>query len=248
MAVADLVHRVMTEHQLRAPPVVAVGGGAGGLGRHVARLLRLECVVPDEAEVISSLGDALSLLRAERERTVSALDPDVVRGLARAVEAELLSSGAAPSTIEVRVDEEPEKGTVRAVATGAVGLRAGAVPGRAAAVESEVAEAAAAARFGAVRQVGEYWLAEDRGRILLLDRFADPVVTVGGEVVNAVSGEGIGAAIARQTRHRGPVTLAPTVWVIDGSHLIELTSADAGATAVGYASTAAAVVVGRAES
>ena len=66
---------------------------------------------PPEAEVISSVGDALSLLRAERERTVSVIDPADLRHLAREVETELLAAGASPGSIEVRVDEEPEKGT-----------------------------------------------------------------------------------------------------------------------------------------
>jgi N-methylhydantoinase A/oxoprolinase/acetone carboxylase beta subunit len=249
-AVADLVYRVMREHHLTSPTLLAVGGGAGGLGRHVAAMLRLDCVVPDEAEVISSLGDALSLLRAERERTVSTVDAGVLRELARTVEAEVLASGAAPATIEVRIDEEPEKGTVRAVATGAVGLRAGAVPGRTSAGEAEVEASASAAHFGAVRPAGDYWLASADGRILVLDRFADPVVTVRGELVDP-GAEGavaaIDAAVGRQTRHRGPMTIPPTVWVIDGSHLIELSSSDAAATAAGYASVAAAVLVGRAD-
>jgi len=253
MAVADLVHRVVKEHDLGRPTLVAVGGGAGGLARHVARLLNLECSVPDEAEVISSLGDALSLLRAERERTVSATDPGVLRTLARAVEAELLASGASPGTIEVRVDEEPEKGTVRAVATGAVGLRAGAVPGRPTATEAEARETATSSGFAELRAAGDYWVGEDGGRILVLDRFADPVVTVTGEVVMAGGGAppdlaaAVTAAVGRQTRHRGPMTLTPTVWVVDGSHLIELTSTDAATTAVGYAPSAAAIVVGRDE-
>ena len=249
LEVAELVHRVITEHHLRAPAVVAVGGGAGGLGRHVAALLGLRCVVPLEAEVISSVGDALSLLRAERERTVSVVGPEVLRELARDVEAELLASGASPASIEVRVDQEPEKGTVRAVATGAVGLRSGAVPGRAAADEAEATEAAAGAGFGAPRRAGEYWLSEASGppRVLVLDRFADPVTTVAGEIVPAAGPEELDAAIARQTRHRGPVTLTPTVWVIDGSHLLELTSGDALNAMAGYP-TAAAAVVGRPES
>jgi N-methylhydantoinase A/oxoprolinase/acetone carboxylase beta subunit len=249
LEVADLVHRVVTEHRLKAPTVMAVGGGAGGLGRHVAALLGLSCVVPPEAEVISSVGDALSLLRAERERTVSVVGPDVLRDLARDVEAELLASGASPTSIEVRLDQEPEKGLVRAVATGAIGLRSGAVPGRAPADEAAAEDAAAAAGFGAPRRAGEYWLCEapGPGRVLVLDRFADPVATVVGEIVPTVGVDEVTAAVARQTRHRGPVTLAPTVWVIDGSHLLELTSGDAVAAAAGSAAGAAAVV-GRPES
>ena len=79
--------------------------------------------------------------------------------------------------------------------------------------------------------------------MLVLDRFADPVAEVAGEVVTDPAD--LEAAADRQTRHHGPVTLHPTIWVIDGTHLIELTSADAAVTAVGYAATAAAMVVGR---
>jgi N-methylhydantoinase A/oxoprolinase/acetone carboxylase beta subunit len=249
LEVADLVHHVITEQRLKAPTVMAVGGGAGGLGRHVAALLGLSCVVPPEAEVISSVGDALSLLRAERERTVSVVGPDVLRDLARDVEAELLASGASPTSIEVRLDQEPEKGLVRAVATGAIGLRSGAVPGRAPADDAATAAVAAAEGFGAPQRAGEYWLCEASGpaRVLVLDRFADPVATVMGEIVPTVGVDEVTAAVARQTRHRGPVTLTPTVWVIDGSHLLELTSSDAVVAAAGAAAGAAAVV-GRPES
>jgi hypothetical protein len=247
LAVAELVDRVMADHHLKRPTIVAVGGGAGGLGRHVATLLGLECVVPPEAEVISSVGDALSLLRAERERTVSTIDPDDLRQLAREVEAELQAAGASPGSIEVRVEEEPEKGTIRAVATGAVGLRTGARPGREAEDEAGLARAAAEAGYGSPERAGEFWLARrDSGshqRVLVLDRFGDPVAEVAGEVVTDPAD--LDAAAGRETRHRGPVTLHPTIWVIDGAHLIELTSADAVVTARGYAATAAAMVVGR---
>jgi hypothetical protein len=238
----------MSDHDLGpGAGIVAVGGGAGGLGRHVAQLLGLPCVVPPEAEVISSLGDALSLLRAERERTVSTVESEDLRELARAVEAELLAAGAAPGSIEVRVEEEPEKGTIRAVATGAIGLRTGARPGRPVEDDAAVARAAASAGFGVPRRAGQYWLAEaERGsRVLVLDRFADPVAAVAGEVVSDPQPDALAAAVARQTRHRGPITLAPTIWVIDGSHLLELSSSDAPVTAAAYAATASAMVVGR---
>ncbi len=130
-AVCELVAAVAKSAGLLRPPLIAVGGGAGGLGRHAAAMLRYDCRVPDGAEVISSLGDALSLVRAERERTVDATDATVVSRLMDEVEAELLSAGAAASTIDIRVEERPEKGTVRAVATGAIGLTTGALPGRA---------------------------------------------------------------------------------------------------------------------
>ena len=121
---------VATSSRIKQGVVVAVGGGAGGLGRHVAQMMGYECVVPDRAEVISSIGDALSLIRAERERTVHEFDPRVARQLAAEVENEVVAAGAAPTSVEVLIEEQPDKGTVRAVATGAIGLQAGARPGR----------------------------------------------------------------------------------------------------------------------
>ena len=82
-AVCELVNAVATSSRIKQGVVVAVGGGAGGLGRHVAQMMGYECVVPDRAEVISSIGDALSLIRAERERTLHAFDPAASLGSSR---------------------------------------------------------------------------------------------------------------------------------------------------------------------
>ena len=63
-----------------SPTLVGVGGGAGGLARYVARRLGWPLEIPAHAEVISSIGDALSLIRAERERTVTNADSADARG------------------------------------------------------------------------------------------------------------------------------------------------------------------------
>ncbi|HLM17541.1 MAG TPA: hydantoinase/oxoprolinase family protein, partial [Acidimicrobiia bacterium] len=68
--VGNLIRSVADEYELESPTLVAVGGGAGGVGRFVAASLGLECHVPAAAEVISSIGDALSLVRIERERSI----------------------------------------------------------------------------------------------------------------------------------------------------------------------------------
>ena len=59
-AIGDLVASVIPDHHLERPVIVAVGGGAGGLGRAVAGAMKLDIVVPERAEVISAIGDALS--------------------------------------------------------------------------------------------------------------------------------------------------------------------------------------------
>ncbi len=220
-AVCELVHILVTSQKLRNPVIVAVGGAAGGLGRYVATRMGLQCTVPDGAEIISSIGDALSMVRTERERTVSSLTGEIVRQLAQEAEDEALAAGAAEGTVEVRVEEIPERGTVRAVATGTVGLRSGALPGQTLVTVEQMTE-----REGADAQVsraGKFWLIERKAHIAIFDRFGDPVTTIKGErcAVDALT-----ETVERLTRYRGPVTLRPTIWMIGAGRIAELASGD----------------------
>lgn len=220
-AVCELVHTLVTSQKLRDPVIVAVGGAAGGLGRHVAARMGLACTVPAGAEIISSIGDALSMVRAERERTVSVLTAEVVRQLSDDAESEALAAGAAPGSVEVRIEEMPERGTVRAIATGSVGMRTGAMPG-----QTLISAETLAAREGAgtdITAAGMFWLVARHDSITIVDRFGDPVSTVKGE--RAKVGD-LAATVERLTRYRGPVTLRPTIWLISGGRIAELGSGD----------------------
>ena len=220
-AVCELVYRLITSQKLRNPVILAVGGAAGGLGRFVASRMGLPCTVPPDAEIISSIGDALSMVRAERERTVNALTAEVVRQLSDEAESEALAAGAAPGTVEVRIEELPERGTVRAIATGTVGLRTGALPG-----QELVSAATIQAREPAdaeVTQAGAFWLVARRGSIAIVDRFGDPVATVKGERCGV---DQLSATVERLTRFRGSVTLRPTIWFISAGRIAELGSDD----------------------
>jgi N-methylhydantoinase A len=244
-AVCELVTAVTASSRIKAEVIVAVGGGAGALGRHVAAMMGFECVVPDRAEVISSIGDALSLIRAERERTVHEFDPQLARQLAAEVENDVVAAGASPTSVEVLIEEQPDKGTVRAVATGAIGLQAGARPGRAAATDAEIEAAAAPLGGGNVRAAGTFWLAVQPTKVLVLDRFGDPAAEILGVVADHP--DDVAALVDKLTKYRGPVTLKPSVWVIDGSHLMELSSGDvvASADAVVDESREQTFIVGR---
>jgi N-methylhydantoinase A len=229
-AVCELVHTVMTSQKLAADDIVAVGGAAGGLGRYVAQRMGMSCTVPEGAEVISSIGDALSMVRAERERTVSVLTAAVVRQLSDEAENEALAAGAAPGSVEVRIEEMPERGTVRAIATGTAGLRSGSLPGQTA-VTAEQMRSRLGADHDAIDAAGAFWLAAHRDVIRVFDRFGDPVATLKGTRSPV---DELGATVERLTRYRGPVTLRPTIWVISGGRIAELGSGDmiAAATAL----------------
>jgi hypothetical protein len=228
-AVCELVYQLVTKKKLRSPVLLAVGGAAGGLGRFVAKRMGLPCTVPADAEIISSIGDALSMVRAERERTVHSLTAEIVRQLSDEAESEALAAGAAPGSVEVRVEELPERGTVRAIATGTVGLRSGALAGQEViTLEAITAREPADAE---VTHAGAFWLVSRRGSIAIFDRFGDPVATIKGERCGLAE---LPATVERLTRVRGPVTLRPTIWAIGGGRIAELASSDmiAAATAL----------------
>ena len=223
-AVAELIDELIRAQKLRTPTIVAVGGGAGGLGRYVAASLGLECRVPAGAEVISSIGDALSLVRVERERTVGALDSATARALLAEVEAEAVAAGASPGSLDVRLEERPETGTVRAIATGSIGLVAGAIPGRVPAHRDTIDAAARVLGGATARQCGHFWIVAAGDRVHVLDRFGDPTEEVTGIVVE--DRQALAGAVAAATRHRGPVTIRPSIWAIRGAAIVEFTSGD----------------------
>ena len=227
--VAELIDQLIRAQKLRTPTIVAVGGGAGGLGRQVAALLGLACHVPPGAAVISSIGDALSLVRVERERTVSALDTATARTLLAEVEAEAIAAGASPGSLDVRLEERPETGTVRAIATGSVGLLAGAIPGRSAAGREELDATARSLGAESARACGQFWVVSAGDQVHVFDRFGDPTEEVTGRVVDHRAE--LAKAVVDGTRHRGPVTLRPSIWVIRAGAIIELTSGDVVAAA-----------------
>ncbi|HVE27921.1 MAG TPA: hydantoinase/oxoprolinase family protein [Sporichthya sp.] len=247
-ALCELVASVSAAHELDRPTIVAVGGGAGGLGRSVARRMGVGIVVPPRAEVISAVGDALSLIRAERERTFATnSSTDNAAELAQLiaeVEGEAVRAGAGPATLDIRVEHIPERGAVRVTATGAVGLSSEAVPGRPPADAATAREAAAERGYPEVQQVGQFWLCTRPGeqrqnRLAVLDQYADLVIDVRGEVLSGnlmngqkghgpSTGNGHGtdpaAVFARHTKRFGPMTVLPEVWVISGGRMMQVPS------------------------
>lgn len=221
-AVCELVHTLVSSQKLREPSIVAVGGAAGGLGRYVATRMHMPCTVPDNAEIISSIGDALSMVRAERERTVSTLTADIVRQLSDEAENEALAAGAAPGSVEVRIEELPERGTVRAIATGAVGMRTGALPGQTLVTREHLALREQTGP-DSITAAGAFWLAKRREHVTVFDRFGDPVTTLKGGPSSIVD---LAIDVQRLTRYRGPVTLRPTIWLISGGRIAELSGDD----------------------
>jgi hypothetical protein len=99
-------------------------------------------VRPRHPEILSSIGAAVSLVRAEVVR--AAAGAGVAVAVAHEAERACVEAGAAPQTVTVQTAFEPATGLLRAVATGAVALESGAAT-RPPADESQRLAAAACA-------------------------------------------------------------------------------------------------------
>jgi len=234
-AIAELIGSVMHDHSMERAAIVAVGGGAGGVGRSVAQRLGLECIVPPNAEVISSIGDALSMVRAAREITLDDPTPADFDALGAEVRREAIEAGAAPGSLDLRVDYVAERRTLRAVATGAIGLTAGATLGRHALTRTQVDVLLASHAPTSIEAIGAYWLARAGEHLVVIDRFGDPALDVDGEVIVAGESEPgeqlaarIVAAVKRRSRTLGLAQIPPSVWVVSSTRLAELPGSDPG--------------------
>jgi N-methylhydantoinase A/oxoprolinase/acetone carboxylase beta subunit len=121
-----VVESLMAEYQLDRDQAVLVGegGGAGALIPHVAKSLGLEYRISKDAEVISSIGVALALVRDVVERTIPNPRPEDLVAIKREAYDAVVRLGAAPEGVEVRVEVDPQTQRVRATAMGASEMRA----------------------------------------------------------------------------------------------------------------------------
>ena len=124
-AILEVARPLLEAHPAACRTVVTAGGAAGVLGPAVARVLGAEECRAPHAAVLSSIGAALSLVRAEAERTI----PDAAPATSARIEAELVAAaraeaergGADPATVEVHLEHDRARGTARAVAVGRLG-------------------------------------------------------------------------------------------------------------------------------
>ncbi|HYF76977.1 MAG TPA: hydantoinase/oxoprolinase family protein [Symbiobacteriaceae bacterium] len=123
--VAPTVEALLTQYGLEKRNTVLVGGGGGAAAvvPYLAESLGMEHRLAKNHQVISPIGVALALVRDVVERMIPyPTEADILRVRKEAEEA-ALRSGAAPGTVEVQVEVDAVRQTVRATATGATELR-----------------------------------------------------------------------------------------------------------------------------
>ncbi|MDD6920656.1 MAG: hydantoinase/oxoprolinase family protein [Eubacteriales bacterium] len=99
--------------------LIGAGGGAGSLVRNTAKIMDMNIDIPKNAEVISSIGVALAMVREMVERTLPNPTVQQISELKKEAKNAAIRSGAVEDTIEVsiKIDEQSQK--VSAIAIGA---------------------------------------------------------------------------------------------------------------------------------
>jgi N-methylhydantoinase A/oxoprolinase/acetone carboxylase beta subunit len=221
---------------LRRLSIVGVGGGSGAIVGALARSLGRPGAVAANAEILSSIGAAMSLIQAVEERSAGVADEQTLRAAIEAAEAAAVAAGAAPATIETTTEHDPVRGTIRAVATGALPLEAGADASAEPLDETTLGRRAADVLGLPPERVEEvartthyraYAGPEERGRRrwLLLDRRGAIAHAGTARAILVGRGEAFAAEaierVRRAERHLGPASIAPPVVVVAGRRVVD---------------------------
>jgi len=124
--VIPVVEGLVREYALDRDQAVLVGegGGAAALIPFVAERMNLDFNISQDAEVISSIGVALALVRETVERVIPNAMPDDLQRIKREAFDAVVRLGAAPENVEVTIEVDPQTQRVRATAMGASEMRA----------------------------------------------------------------------------------------------------------------------------
>lgn len=106
-----------------AMKLVGCGGGAASLVPYCAKKMGMQYSIPENAEVISSIGVSLAMVRDVIERVIpNPTEEDIAAMKKEAIDA-CIDSGAAADTVEVHIEIDNQSGKVTAIATGSTEVK-----------------------------------------------------------------------------------------------------------------------------
>ena len=244
--VIPVIEDLVKEYELDKDQTLLVGegGGAAALIPFAAERLGVAHKISKDAEVISSIGVALALVREVVERVIPNPQPDDLKAIKREAYDAVVRLGAAPENVEVVVEVNPHTQRVRAIAMGASEMRA---KDRSAEVTEDEAVQLAATSMGL--PTSEVKLSARTTRMRIFQgtveqrkwglfksrRFPVRAIDVDGIIRVQRSDSVVASATAaagdealRQlweetTIYNGDSVIVPDMFVIVGSHVVDLT-------------------------
>lgn len=243
--ILPVVDSLIKEYALDRDQAVLVGegGGAAALIPFVAERMKLDFKISQDAEVISSIGVALAMVRETVERVVPNPTPEELQAIKREAFDAAVRLGAAPENVEVTIEVDARTQRVRATAMGASEMRAQDLlkaieepEARAIAAKSMGVEPATLELAGETDQMRVFQASIEERKWKLFKSRRKPVRAVDREGVirvqradakvmrsNAASGLAhLRSAWEDATIYNGDSVITPDVFVIAGRRVVDL--------------------------
>jgi N-methylhydantoinase A len=136
--VANQIEALIKEYHLDRNMVELVGGGGGAasLVFFTGKMMNLPAKLAKKAEVISTIGVALAMVRDTVERNIVDPTPDDILSVRREAAEAVIKIGAVPETVEVQIEVDTRRNIVRATAFGTTELRKDSDPSVSATIET----------------------------------------------------------------------------------------------------------------
>lgn len=178
VSIEDVAHQILTKAVEKIEPViqslakkyqleknqmtlVGVGGGVAALIKYAAERMALNYKIPENAEVISSIGVALAAVQDVVERIVPSPTKQDIQAIKQEVTDMAIESGATEDSVEVHIEIDPQTQKITARASGSTAAQATEL--QSAATEAEAREIA----------IQDFRLPSDQVRLLdTTDHFA----------------------------------------------------------------------------
>ncbi len=103
--------------------LVGVGGGAASLIIYFSEKMGVKYSIPENAEVISSIGVALSMVRDVVERIIPTPSKKDIRAIKNEALNKAIESGATAESVEIHIEIDPQTSKVTAIATGSTEVK-----------------------------------------------------------------------------------------------------------------------------
>lgn len=118
--IQPVIDELMAKYRLEKDQttLVGVGGGASALLPYSAKAMGISYSIPKYAEVISSIGVALAMIRDVVERVIPNPTTEDISKIKKEAKALAIKNGAVPDTVEVQIEIDQQTSRVTAIALG----------------------------------------------------------------------------------------------------------------------------------
>lgn len=123
--IAPVILELAEKYKLEKDQIslVGVGGGAASLIIYFSEKMGVKYSIPENAEVISSIGVALSMVRDVVERMIPTPSKEDIRAIKNEALNKAIESGATAQSVEIHIEIDPQTSKVTAIATGSTEVK-----------------------------------------------------------------------------------------------------------------------------